>query len=94
MAGERSAGAAGIVGANDRRRRDFLTGTALSLGLLPILVNADDEALEEDFLEYLAEFDDEDDDWSWFDSADNKSVKQPPGKPTGTKPTVAEKPKP
>ena len=45
--------------------------TALSAIVVPILAAAaEPEVLDEDFLEYLAEFDNEEDDWSWFDAED------------------------
>ena len=45
--------------------------TALIAIVMPILAAAaEPEVLDEDFLEYLAEFDNEEDDWSWFDVED------------------------
>jgi hypothetical protein len=46
----------------------------VALGTMPAFVRAADaEVLDEDFLDYLAEFEDEDDDWSWFDGDDKPS---------------------
>ena len=68
-------------------------GAWLALGALPVIAaSAEDAALEEDFLDYLAEFDDEDD-WSWFDSSDDGSESKPK-EPAPAKSTTAEKPTP
>jgi hypothetical protein len=41
----------------------------IALAALPSVVRAaDPEVLDEDFLDYLAEFENEDDNWSWFDA--------------------------
>jgi hypothetical protein len=88
MARQRSAGAAGISSAGERRRCQLLTGAVLALGVLPIVARAaEQEALDEDFLEYLAEFDDKDDDWSWFDADDDDTPVKPQNKPTPSKQT-------
>jgi hypothetical protein len=43
------------------------------IGLPALAHAAEPEVLDEDFLEYLAEFDDEEDDWSWFDGEEKAS---------------------
>jgi hypothetical protein len=46
----------------------------IALVASPALAHAaEPEVLDEDFLEYLAEFDDEEDDWSWFDGEEKAS---------------------
>ena len=46
----------------------------IALAAMPVIVRAaDTDVLDEDFLDYLAEFEDEDDDWSWFDGEDKPS---------------------
>ena len=72
-----------------RKRRSLttteLTGVqiaaAVALGALPALTRAaEPDVLEEDFLEYLTEFDDEKDDWSWFDRGDKATITRDTGK--------------
>ncbi|HEU4484862.1 MAG TPA: hypothetical protein VFR96_05170 [Povalibacter sp.] len=55
----------------------------LALVVMPVFA-ADTEALDEEFLEYLAEFDR--DDWSWFDAhQDDPDARKPaPQKPATT----------
>lgn len=58
-------------------------GWAAALLLLPALASgAEAEALDEEFLEFLAEFD-EDDDWAWFtqDEQDKDAAKKTAAKP-------------
>lgn len=65
-------------------------------GALPAMARAADaEQLDEGLLEYLAEFDDKDDDWSWFDShdeEDSRAAKQQPAAREAT--ATAEKTRP
>ncbi len=72
-----------------RKRRSLttteLTGVqiaaAAALGALPVLTRAaEPDVLEEAFLEYLTEFDDEKDDWSWFDRDDKATTAKDTGK--------------
>ena len=52
-----------------------LSTTLIAMIAVPILAAAaEPEVLDEDFLEYLAEFDNEEDDWSWFDAEDKAAV--------------------
>jgi hypothetical protein len=68
----------------------------LALGALPMVAkSADAEQLDEEFLEYLAEFEDSDDDWSWFDShADKDSRASQKQQPAARTTTEQEKAKP
>lgn len=69
---------------------------AIALGAVPALAQtAEPEVLDEAFLEYLAEFDDEKDDWSWFDRDDKATDTQKAARPEsrhGTTPAKVEKP--
>lgn len=67
------------------RRRDSL-GAAVAVLLPALALSAEAEALDEEFLEYLAEFE-EDDDWNWFAQDDED-------KKTAAKPAPAKKPDP
>jgi hypothetical protein len=61
--------------------------------VLPIVARAaDEEALDEDFLEYLAEFDDKDDDWGWFDLDDGDPPVKRETTQTETRTTEKQKP--
>ena len=67
------------------RRRDRL-GAAAVLLLPALAVSAEAEALDEEFLEFLAEFE-KDDDWSWFAQDDEAAAKE---KKQAAKPAPAE----
>ncbi len=75
---------------------DVQIAAAVALGALPVLARAaEPDALEEGFLEYLAEFDDEQADWNWFDRDDKATaVKKSEKKESerGTNPAQKEKP--
>jgi len=61
-----------------------MIGALFALGMLPMGASAaEPEALDEEFLEYLAELDDDEDDWIWFDDDEN-----PVTKPTTARPAT------
>jgi hypothetical protein len=54
------------------------SAAALVIALLPAwLKAAEPEALDEEFLEYLAEFEDEDDIWAWLAQDDDEKAAKP-----------------
>jgi hypothetical protein len=60
------------------------SAAALAIAMLPAwLKAAEPEALDEEFLEYLAEFEDEDDIWAWLaqENDEKKAKPEPAVKP-------------
>ncbi len=89
MAGQRS-GRASRCATDNGTRRSFLSGTAVALGALPALVAASEaEPLDEAFLEYLAEFAAQEDDWAWFNVADERTEAAPVKETQPAKPVAA-----
>jgi hypothetical protein len=68
--------------------------TVVALSAVPMLTQAaEPEVLDEAFLDYLAEFDEEEDDWSWFDAEDKASDAKKAATDNEPKPSTTKPPK-
>lgn len=99
MAGERTRPERGNPACAGNRPKPIVTGAALALavaGLLAAVAQAaEPEPLDEEFLEYLAEFAQADADWTWFASDDDEDVAAEKQKPAARPaPQSAQKVKP
>lgn len=73
----------------DERRQPASTQSHLTAALMlltvvtvvPVVPAAAPERLDEDFLEYLAGLEDDNDNWTWFVADDDAPPARPPAKP-------------